>query len=233
MDISWLGFAALRVRTRTASVVMEPAARSAGVDMSRPTADIVTVSHDHPSHAHVAGVRGEPIVLTRPGEYEIQGVQLLGVATHLAPDTSADTDAPGTEAPGTEAPDAASAGRPGGRNVVFVLEAEQMRLAHLGAMGTPPTSEEAEQLAGVDVLVVPVGGESTLPAAAAARLTRQLEPHVVIPVCYARDGSGDSAELSAYLAALGLEAEAPVTRLSLQRRGLGDATRVLLLESRG
>ena len=217
MDISWLGFAALRVRTRTASVVMEPAARSAGVDMGRPTADIITVSHDHPSHAHVAGVRGEPIVLTRPGEYEIQGVQLLGVATHLAPDASA----------GAETPDAASAGRPGGRNVVFVLEAEQMRLAHLGAMGTPPTSEEAEQLAGVDVLVVPVGGESTLPAAAAARLTRQLEPHVVIPVCYARDGSGDSAELSAYLAALGLEAEEAVTRLSLQRRGLGDATRVL------
>ena len=47
------------------------------------------------------------------------------------------------------------------------------------------------------------------------------------------DGSGDSAELSAYLAALGLEAEEAVTRLSLQRRGLGDATRVLLLESRG
>lgn len=226
MDISWLGFAALRVRTRTASVVMEPAARSAGVDMGRPTADIITVSHDHPSHAHVAGVRGEPIVLTRPGEYEIQGVQLLGVATHLAPDTSADAEA-------GAGPGAASAGRPGERNVVFVLEAEQMRLAHLGAMGTPPTSEEAEQLAGVDVLVVPVGGESTLPAAAAARLTRQLEPHVVIPVCYTRDGSGDSAELSAYLAALGLEAEEAVTRLSLQRRGLGDATRVLLLESRG
>ncbi|MDA0256670.1 MAG: MBL fold metallo-hydrolase [Chloroflexi bacterium] len=219
MDISWLGFAALRVRTRTASVVMEPAARSAGVDMGRPTADIVTVSHDHPSHANVAGVRGEPIVLTRPGEYEIQGVQLLGVATHLAP--------------AAPPPDTEGAASLGGRNVVFVLEAEQLRLAHLGGMGTPPTSEESEQLAGIDVLIVPVGGEGALATAAAARLTRQLEPRVVIPVCYELDASSASTELTAYVSALGLEPEAPVARLSLQRRGLGDATRVLLLESRG
>ncbi len=215
MDISWLGFAALRIRTRTASVVMEPAARSAGVDMGRPTATIATVSHDHPSHAHVAGIRGEPIVLTRPGEYEIEGVQLMGVATHLAPVAEGDDTSPG------------------GRNVVFVLEAEQLRLAHLGAMGTPPTSEETEQLAGVDVLVVPVGSESALLTSDAARLTRQLEPRAVIPVCYTHDKSGASAELSAYLTALGLEAEEPVARLSLQRRGLSDTTRVLLLESRG
>lgn len=223
MDITWLGYAALRLRTRTASVVMEPAARSAGVDMGRPNADIVTVSHDHPSHAHVAGVRGEPVVLTRPGEYEIQGVQLLGVATHLAPAAGA---------VGEAAEDGEPAIR-GGRNIVFVLEAEQLRVAHLGGMGTPPTSEESEQLSGVDVLVVPVGGEGALVAAAAARLTRQLEPRVVIPVCYERDDSGESAELAAYLGALGLEAVAPVARLSLQRRGLTETTQVLLLESRG
>jgi L-ascorbate metabolism protein UlaG (beta-lactamase superfamily) len=223
VDITWLGYAALRLRTRTASVVMEPAARSAGVDMGRPNADIVTVSHDHPSHAHVAGVRGEPVVLTRPGEYEIQGVQLLGVATHLAPAAGAASGAAEDGAPAI----------PGGRNVVFVLEAEQLRVAHLGGMGTPPTSEESEQLSGVDVLVVPVGGEEALVAAAAARLTRQLEPRAVIPVCYERDGAGESADLAAYLGALGLEAVAPVARLSLQRRGLAETTQVLLLESRG
>ncbi len=227
MDITWLGHAAIRVRTRSAAVVMEPAARSAGVDMGRPNADIVTVSHEHPAHAHVAGVRGEPIVLARPGEYEISGMQILGVATHLAPASGSD-GAPDDDAE-AEQPDAER----GGRNVVYVLEAEQLRLAHLGGLGTPPTSEETEQLSGVDILVVPVGGEAALPAAAAARLTRALEPRVVIPVCYEADGSGQSPELTAYLGALGIEAEPAVPRLSLQRRGIGDATRVLLLESRG
>ncbi len=218
MDITWLGHAAIRVRTRTAAVVMEPAARSEGVEMGRPTAAIVTVSHDHPAHAHAAGVRGDPVVLTRPGEYEIEGVQLLGVATRLGP------------APGDGDADGQARAK---RNVVFVLEAEQLRLVHLGGMCVPPTHAEMEQLADTDVLVVPVGGESALAAAAAARLTRELDPRVVIPVCYAQGAGGQSAELSAYLTALGIEAEEPVSRLSVQRRGLGETTRVLLLESRG
>ena len=217
MDITWLGHAAVRVRTRTAAVVMEPAARSEGVEMGRPAAAIVTVSHDHPAHNHAAGVRGDPVVLRRPGEYEIQGVQLLGVATRLGP-------APGDDAAPREAEV---------RNVVFVLEAEQLRLAHLGGMGTPPTHQEMEQLGDVDVLVLPVGGESALTASASARMTRELDPRVVIPVCYAAGGQARSAELSAYLTALGIEAEEPVSRLSIQRRGLGETTRVLLLESRG
>ncbi len=218
MDITWLGHAAIRVRTRTAAVVMDPAARSAGVDMGRPTAAIVTVSHDHPAHAHTAGVRGEPVALSRPGEYEIEGMQLLGVATQLGPARRGGGGDP-------QAPE--------GRNVVFVLEAEQLRLAHLGGTGIAPTHTEMEQLADIDVLVVPVGGESALGASAAARMTRELDPRVVIPICFVRDGSGASAELSAYLTALGIEAEEPVSRLTLQRRGLGDTTRVLLLESRG
>ncbi|MYH40764.1 MAG: MBL fold metallo-hydrolase [Chloroflexi bacterium] len=218
MDITWLGHSAIRVRTRSAAVVMEPAARSEGVEMGRPAAAIVTVSHDHPAHAHAAGVRGDPVVLRRPGEYEIEGVQLLGVATRLGPVRSG----------GDAAPRAAE-----GRNVVFVVEAEQLRLAHLGGMGIPPTHGEMEQLADINVLVIPVGGESALAASAAARMTRELDPRVVIPVCYVRDGSGQSAELSAYLTALGIDAEEPVSRLTIQRRGLGETTRVLLLESRG
>ena len=218
MDITWLGHAAIRVRTRTAAVVMEPAARSEGVDMGRPAAAIVTVSHDHPAHAHHAGVRGDPVVLTRPGEYEIEGVQLLGVSTRLAP---ARGDGDAEEPP------------PPRRNVVFVLEAELLRLAHLGGTGLPPTRAEIEQLSDIDVLVVPVGGESALAAPAAARLTRELDPRAVIPVCHqpANDGPGD--ELSAYLTALGIEVDEPVSRLTIQRRGLGETPRVRLLEPRG
>ena len=72
MDITWLGHSAIRVRTRSAAVVMEPAARSEGVEMGRPAAAIVTVSHDHPAHAHAAGVRGDPVVLRRPGDDVVQ-----------------------------------------------------------------------------------------------------------------------------------------------------------------
>ena len=209
MDISWLGHSCVRVRAGGTFVVMDPTSRKSGYDMGRPTAEVVTVSHDDQAHNNVRGLRGDPLLLDGPGEYEVQGVQLLGVASGLRPGAEGE--------------------RPG-RNVAFVLEAEDLRLAHLGGLGTRITAEQAEQLGTIDVLVIPVGGGRVLDAVEAARVVRELEPRVVIPVHYAAsDGEAAPAE---FVKALGIEPEPPVARLSLQKRGLAEKTRLVLLEPR-
>jgi len=209
MDISWLGHACLRLRAGGTFVVMDPTSRESGYDMGRPTAEVVTVSHDDPAHNNVRGLRGDPLVLDGPGEYEVQGVQVLGVASGLRP---------------------ANEGARPGRNVAFVVEAEDLRLAHLGGLGTRITAEQAEQFGAIDVLVLPVGGGLVLDAAEAARVVRELEPRVVIPVQYAPDESGGAP--TEFVKALGIEPEAAVARLTLQKRGLGEKTRLVLLEPR-
>ena len=74
MDITWLGHAAVRVRTRQAALVMDPTDRSAGLDMARPAGEIATISRpEHPHHNHVKGIKGDPVVVDGPGEYEILG----------------------------------------------------------------------------------------------------------------------------------------------------------------
>jgi L-ascorbate metabolism protein UlaG (beta-lactamase superfamily) len=210
VDITWIGHACLRIRAQGAALVMDPVDREHGYDMGRPQADIVTVSISDPAHSHVRGVRGEPMLLDAPGEYEVKGVQVLGVATQLRPPVNGE--------------------RPP-RNIVFVLEADDLRLAHLGGLGSKLTAEQAEQLGSVDVLVLPVGGEPALEATEAARLVREIEPRAVIPIHYQPDENGLPPQ--EFLKAVGLEPEAPVQRLSLQSRGLGDKTRLLLLEARG
>ena len=214
MDISWLGHTCVRFRTRQAAVVMDPADRSAGFDMGRPTADIVTVSRHHPHHDHSSGVRGQPIVIDGPGEYEISGVQVFGIASPLpAPD---DTEAP---------PDPAAR-----RNTAFLVEAEGLNLAHLGSGCTAPAAD-AELLSNVDILLVAITGEDHAEPAAAARTVRDLEPRIVIPVGYApADGRDKQSPLGAFLEATGLTVEDPQARLSIQRRGLGEQQRVVLLE---
>jgi L-ascorbate metabolism protein UlaG (beta-lactamase superfamily) len=208
MDISWLGHACVRLRAGGTFVVMDPTSRETGYDMGRPTAEVVTISHNDPGHNNVRGLRGEPMVLEGPGEYEVQGVQVLGVACSLSP---------------------AGKGEISGRNVAFVIEAEELRVAHLGGLGTRLTAEQAEQLGTVDVLIVPVGGEPVLDAGEAARLVRELEPRVVIPVHYPTTEHATPAD---FVRALGIEAEPPVARLTLQRRGLGEKTRLVILEPR-
>ncbi len=209
MDISWLGHACVRVRAGGTFVVMDPTTREAGYDMGRPTAEIVTVSHRDPAHDNVKGLRGEPLVLEGPGEYEVQGVQFLGVATGLRP---------------------LSEGEKPERNVVFVVEAEELRVAHLGALGTRLTADQKDQLGDIDVLLVPVGGDPALDPAEAARLTRELEPRVVIPIMFV-PGEGGAAPAE-FVRAVGVDAEPVTTRVTLQKRSLGEKLRLVLLEPR-
>jgi L-ascorbate metabolism protein UlaG (beta-lactamase superfamily) len=209
MDISWLGHACVRVRAGGTFVVMDPASRETGYDMGRPTAEIVTVSHHDPAHDNIKGLRGEPLVLDGPGEYEVQGVQFLGVATGLRP---------------------RSEGEKPERNVVFVVEAEELRVAHLGALGTRLTADQKEQLGDIDILLVPVGGDPALDPVEAGRLTRELEPRVVIPILFTP--GEDGAAPAEFVRAVGVQAEPAIARVTLQKRSLGEKLRLVLLEPR-
>jgi len=212
VEISWLGYGCVRVRARTAAVVMDPYTREGGLDMSRPNADIVTVSHDDPRHNNVSGVRGEPLVITGPGEYEVQGIQIQGIRTSLKSATLP-LDGPARD-----------------RNIAFVLEAENLRVVQLGSIGGPPTSEEAEELQNADIMFVTIGPDG-LSADDAARAVRILEPTMIIPVGYGTTGTEDL-DLKAFLVASGIAPEAPVQRFSVQSKG-SETQRVILLDCRG
>ena len=240
MDITWLGHAATRVRTRDGVVVMDPTDRSSGTDMARPTGDIVTVSRDHPHHNHADGVKGVSMVLNGPGEYEVRGVQVLALRASLlspdaengdeaaeAADAEAEFDADGESESVENAPDPLPAGE---RSTLFIIEAEDIRLAHLGGLGHAPTAKQAEALADVDVIVAPVAGANLLPPEEMAKVVRALEPKIVIPVCH---GGEQTEEFRSFVGVFGVQPEAAVSRLTLNKRNVGDSLRILLLESRG
>jgi len=163
MEIVWLGHSCFRLRAREAAVLTDPCPKSVGYNMARPTADIVTVSHDHEGHNAVEGVAGSPRVVRGPGEYEMAGVLLTGIRTYHDNERGARR----------------------GMNTAFIIEAETLRLCHLGDLGHLPTPEQVEAMGGIDILLVPVGGGNTLDAAAAAETVSLLEPKLVIPMHYA------------------------------------------------
>jgi L-ascorbate metabolism protein UlaG (beta-lactamase superfamily) len=162
MEITWLGHSCFRMRGRDATVVTDPCDKSTGYNISRPNADIVTVSHDHPAHANVSGVAGTPRVIRGPGEFEVSGVLIQGIPTFHDSEKGGEL----------------------GKNTAFVIELDDVLICHLGDLGHVPTSEQVEELSGVDVLFVPVGGGSTIGASAAAETVSLLEPKLVIPMHY-------------------------------------------------
>ena len=101
----------------------------------------------------------------------------------------------------------------------------------MGGLGAPLTAEQLEQLSTVDVLVLPISGGDTVDAEAAARTVRALEPAVVIPVRYPVSGAGDGEEgaLQKFITGLSVDPERPGQRVSIQRRGLSETLRLVLL----
>jgi L-ascorbate metabolism protein UlaG (beta-lactamase superfamily) len=212
MEITWLGHSCFRLRGKEAAVVTDPCDKTAGYSIGRPQADVVTVSHDHPTHSQAGAVAGTPRVVQGPGEFEIAGVLITGIPTYHD----------------------ASKGEELGKNVAYVIEIDDVRICHLGDLGHVPTSEQAEELSGVDILLAPVGGGTTLDASAAAETVSLLGPKLVIPMHYKTATSkGELQPVDRFLKEMAAGETERQPKLSVTPSTLPAETKVLVLEPKG
>ena len=77
-----------------------------------------------------------------------------------------------------------------GANTIHVVEAEGLRLAHLGDLGHELSREQLAALGKIDVLLLPVGGHYTIGPAAARRVADAVGADVTIPMHYRGAGFG-------------------------------------------
>lgn len=77
-----------------------------------------------------------------------------------------------------------------GENTIRLIKGKELSLAHFGDLGCPLTSDEIDQLKGVDVALLPVGGFYTIDAAQAKEIVDAIQPRVVIPMHYRMEHAG-------------------------------------------
>jgi L-ascorbate metabolism protein UlaG (beta-lactamase superfamily) len=211
MEIYWLGHGCFRLRGRDATVLTDPCPPSTGYKIGKVNADIVTISRDRPESSYREAANGEAKVLSGPGEYEIAGVLITGLDT-----------------------DGADRGDGHSRNVAYVMDIDDIKICHLGDIAKAPSGDEVEELAGVDILMVPVGGGRSLGAEKAAEIVSLLEPKIVIPMLYKTDAEkGDFEPVERFVKEMGVEAKSAESRLSITRSGLPQDTTLVLLTYRG
>ncbi len=163
MELTWYGLSCFRLSERgAASVVTDPYSDEFGYELPRPRGEIITISCDEATRNAAKAVRGPSRVLDGPGEYEIGGVFVTGVALI------------GSK-PRKDAPR---------RNVVFTFEYDGVTLCHLGGLNHIPSQSQIEALGAVDILLTPVGGGDLISTAQAAEVITMLEPSLVIPMHY-------------------------------------------------
>ncbi len=206
MDIVFLGRSAFRLRGKDVTVVTDPYPPGKGPGMGKLQANIITASTSAPERSFVSGVDGVPRVIQGPGEYEVAGVLIHGVATHREPGT-------------------------GPTNTAYVLRMDDLVVCHLGSVSGKLTNEQVEELGNVDIVMVPVGANGTLEPTTAAEVVAQLEPSLVIPMEFREGGVGDTLEpVEHFCREMGVTSVTPEPRVSVTKSSLPSDTRVVVLE---
>lgn len=163
-------------------VITDPYDDSIGLEFPKLSADVVTVSHGHFDHNAVDRVPGDPVVVRKSGKHSVKGVEITGYACYHD--------------------DQKGALR--GSNIAYLICLDGIRVVHLGDLGCALPSDVAQALQNADVLLLPVGGNYTIDAAAAVKTMQQLTPKLTIPMHYKVEGlQVDIAPVDAFLKLVG------------------------------
>lgn len=214
----WHGLSCFSIEAKNgdavANLVTDPFGPDTGLKLPRNlSGDIVTVSHDHPSHNNVDAVKAEGdkklFIVHTPGEYEVGGLFVYGVS----------------------APHDQKEGKDRGLTTLYRFEVGDLSFAHLGDLGSPIVDAEREALEDIDVLLLPVGGGSVLTAKQAVEIVTQLSPRIVIPMHYSLPGlKNDSDAVEKFLKEMAATPER-VAKFKIMKKDLpAEETKVVILE---
>ncbi len=133
-----------------------------GYKAIKESADVVLTSHQHDDHNGVTDVLGSPKMFKDTGHFTFKDIKITGIASYH--DTSKGTAR--------------------GKNVIYVIETDSLRIAHLGDVGHELSESYLKQLGKIDVLMIPVGGYFTINSKVATEVMNSIKPPITIPMHY-------------------------------------------------
>jgi L-ascorbate metabolism protein UlaG (beta-lactamase superfamily) len=216
MHITWHGQALFQItsnpaKNSTVRIVIDPFNKTVGLRVPKLKAEILLITHKHYDHNNVKDVQGKPMVIDGPGEYEVKGIFIQGINSFHDN----------------------SQGKDRGENTIYTINAEGIKICHLGDLGQHElTEEQIDAINDVDVLMIPVGGTYTISAKEAVKVMSQVEPKIIIPMHYQLPKLKIKLDpVSKFLKTLGIKSLKPVKKLSLKKKDIHtDEAKIITLE---
>jgi len=151
------------------------------------------------------------LVVDQPGEYEVSGVSIYGIAARSHMDTEEQKSA-----------------------TMYKLILDDTNILITGHIYPELSDAQLEAIGMVDVMFVPIGGNGyTLDGVGALKLIKKVEPKLVVPTHY--DDSSltfpvPQQPLDQALKSLGMEPKESLSKLKLKGTDFGDVTQLIILE---
>jgi len=211
MVISYYGLSCFKIQSGDTSLVFDIPSKKSDVKPPRFQADIFIQSHDHDGHNGAENIEREKefCLIDGPGEYEIKGIYIRGMKSFH---------------------DSVS-GKKHGVNTVYMVRCEDVRLCFMGDFGEKEIGLELkEELGKIDILFIPIGGETVLDAEEARNAINQIEPAFAIPMHYFDSGKA----LKSFLAEMGQKDVKPIEKFSIKKKNIAEnGTEVVVLKNQG
>lgn len=209
MELQYFGANCVRIATKKVSIVIDDNLASLGAKAITKPEDVVLVTNNE----LLKVADGGRLRVTFPGEYEISGASVTGIATkaHIADEKAQD------------------------RAVVYRIVLDDIRIGVLGHITPDLDDDRLEELGTIDVLILPVGGSGyTLDGIEAAKLIKKIEPRLIIPTHYAQKGvtyEVPQQPLEEAVKVLGIEAtDEPQPKLKLRAVDIPETARLVVLQ---
>lgn len=206
MDIQYFGGNCIRITTKKASIVVDDNLAELGKKSVTRNGDIVLFTGIHGDSSAEA-----KIVIDQPGEYEVSGTSIQGVAARSHMDEE------------------------GAKNTtIFKIIDDDIRVVVTGHIYPELNDTQLETLGMVDVLLIPVGNSGfTMDSIGALKIIKKIEPKIVIPTHYAEEGlhfAVPQQSLDEAVKGLAMEPKDTLPKLKLKPGELTDSTQLIILE---
>lgn len=208
MELQFYGANCVVANFKNVRLVIDDNLASLGAKSITRDSDVVLQTNPLGERAEKANTK---LVISSPGEYEVAGVSIYGVAARAHMDEAGKTSA-----------------------TMYKLVYNDLAVLIVGHIYPQLSEQQLEQIGEVDAMVVPLGGNGyTIDAVGALKLIRSIEPKLVIPTHY-EDKSlkfeSPQQSLEQAMKELSMEPKETTQKLKLKAGELSDVTQLVLLE---
>ena len=205
MQIQYFGLSSFKITTKEATIITDPFHKDSGLTPPRGAAEILMLAEkNNKIYSATSGISGEHFDITDPGDYDLKGVSVSGFP--LKQEDKYIT--------------------------IYIIESEDIRILNLTHIHDwNMKEEEIEALGEIDILLLPVGGNTVLSASQAAKVVNELEPKIVIPSHYKqKDLIFDLDGIEKFIKEMGGKKE-DMEKLTVKKKDLvEEGTKVVVLE---
>ncbi len=205
MEFQYCGANCIKLITKNATFIIDDNLKTWGLK-SVTKADDIALFTQLPNSQPEAR-----LVISDPGEYEVSGVSIFGVAARGHMDLEGVKSA-----------------------TIYKFQYDDMKVCVLGHVYPGLSEDQLEEIGLVDILFVPVGGSGyTLDAVGALSLIKKIEPKIIIPTHYADKSvkyEVPQAELDDALKGLAMEPKETLAKFKPKPADFSDAAQLIVLE---